>query len=494
MSARRVLVSMGAALAFASSAHAQGWRVLVDTRAQATSYRGWRVDSIPASDTISGSTGGPETPDGYVARCDGSGFCRFWRPGPEARGIPVVTTTDATAWGLGIAGLSLHGRTRLGADLGKGDPWYGPDRALELVEGYADLDRTHYELRAGRQVVAGRLGWWGIDGGRAWLRDLAHGLDASIYGGWGLARSSNLTATSAALNPLGDFQTSRRQSAVGATARWQTTRGSLEGQYHREVSGVDGGVVIERASVSAEGVISRAVGVTGGGTYDIASGLWGSWDLGARASLGPWHATGQIRQYRPLFDLWSVWQAFSPVPYHAVNGSLAVRPFRAIALRVTGERYAFDATETSTPLVSIVDAGWRMSVGATWTPRPALTLDGEVRREFGVGAYANSIQGNVTWMPRERWTLHADAGHLERPLEYRYDVSTLNWLGAGADWRADDRLALGVAADSWSETRARPDAAAFSWDQFRLSARITWLLVSDADRVPLPPGRPRSPR
>lgn len=494
MRARRILTLLGAVVTCATAVHAQGWRVLVDTRAQATSYRGWRVDSIPVSDTVSGSTGGPETPDGYVARCDGGPVCRFWRPGPEARGIPLVTTTDATAWGLGIAGLSLHARTRLGVDLGKGDPWYGPDRALELVEGYADLDRTRYELRAGRQVVAGRLGWWGIDGGRAWVRDPAHGLEASLYGGWGLARSSNLTATSEALNPLGDFQTSRRQSALGATARWQTTRGSIEGQYHREVSGVDGGVVIERAAVSSEAVITRGVGVTGGATYDVASGLWGSWDLGARASLGPWHATAQVRQYRPLFDLWSVWQAFSPVPYHAVNGSLAFRPARTIAFRTTGERFWFAPADVSTPLVTVVDAGWRMSVGATWSPRTELTVDGEVRREFGVGAYANSVQGNVTWVPRPRWTLRADAGHLERPLEYRYDVSTLNWFGAGTDWRAGDRLALGVAADRWSETRARPDAAGFSWDQLRLSARVTWLLVSDADRLPLPPGRPRSPR
>ena len=32
------------------------------------------------------------------------------------------------------------------------------------------------------------------------------------------------------------------------------------------------------------------------------------------------------RQYRPHFDLWTIWGAFSPVPYHAVNGSVWVRP------------------------------------------------------------------------------------------------------------------------------------------------------------------------
>lgn len=135
-----------------------------------------------------------------------------------------------------------------------------------------------------------------------------------------------------------------------------------------------------------------------------------------------------------------------------------------------------------------------MSYGATWTPRADLTVDAELRREFGVGAYANSIQGTVVWLPRPRLTVRANAGHLERPLEYRYDVSTLDWLGVGTDWRASERVTLGGAVDRWAEERDRPDAAAFSWDQLRLSLRMTWLLVSDADRLPLPPGRPRSAR
>ena len=473
---------------------AQGWRVVLDSRLQATSFRGWRIDSIPATDTVTGTSGGPETPDGYVARCDGGPVCRFWRPGAEQRGAPAVLTADATLWGLGVAGLSLHARTRFGTDLGAGDPWYGPDRTVELVEGYADLARERYQLRAGRQVVSGRLGWWGLDGVRGWARDGRRGLEASAYVGWGLARSSNLTVTSDALNPLGDFQTGERQGAWGATARWSGVHGALEAQYHREWSGVDGGVTVERTALSAEHAIAGPLSASAGAIYDLASGLWGSWDLGARYGAGRVSASARVRQYRPLFDLWSVWQAFSPAAYHAAEGAIGVRLDPRVALRLGGERYWYDATETSTPLVTVEDAGWRVSYGATWDPRADLTIDGELRREFGVGAYANSVQGSVIWRPRPGWTLRANAGHLERPLEYRYDVSTLDWLGAGADWRASDRATVGGAVDRWSEARDRPDAAAFSWDQVRLSFRLTWLLASDADRLPLPRGRPRSPR
>ena len=491
---RALRTALLAALLLPAPLLAQGWRVLLDSRVQATSFRGWRVDSIPVTDTVTGAGGGTETPDGYVARCNGAPYCRYWRPGADQRGAPALVTADATLWGLGLAGLSFHARTRFGADLGAGDPWYGPDRTVELVEGYADLERERYQVRAGRQVVSGRIGWWGIDGVRGWARDATLGLEASAYAGWGLARSSNLTVTSDALNPLGDFQTGMRQGAWGATARWSEPHGSLEAQYHREWSGVDGGVTVERAAVSAEHTIVGPVSASGGAIYDLASGLWGSWDFGARYGAGRVSASARVRQYRPLFDLWSVWQVFSPVAYHAAEGGVGVRVSPRVALRVGGERYWYDAPETSTPLVTVEDAGWRMSYGATWTPRADLTVDGELRREFGVGAYANSVQGSVVWLPRPHLTVRANAGHLERPLEYRYDVSTLNWLGLGTDWRACDRVTLGGAVDRWAEERARPDAAAFSWDQLRLSLRMTWLLVSDADRLPLPPGRPRSSR
>ena len=38
-------------------------------------------------------------------------------------------------------------------------------------------------------------------------------------------------------------------------------------------------------------------------------------------------------------------------------------------------------------------------------------------------------------------------GRLERPLEYRYDVATLRWIGIGADWRPDPRITIGATTD-----------------------------------------------
>jgi hypothetical protein len=487
----RWVLTLLALLVTGSDAVAQGWRVRLDLRGQATSFRGWRIDSLPVADTVSGGTGGPETPDGYVARCDGGAFCRYWRPGAEVRGIPTVLTTEAALFGLGVEGLSFHLLARNGTDLAGGSPWYGPDRGIELLEGYADLQRERTQLRVGRQVTSSRLGWWGFDGGRGWVRDTERGLEASIYGGWGLARSSNLTAVSDALNPLGDFQTAERQWALGGTARWSRPRGSVQLGYHREVSGVDGGITVERGAVEFEGVATRHLTATGGGVYDLAAGLWGSWDVGLAATVDRWHASARVRQYRPLFDLWSVWQAFSPSAYRAIEGGLGVRLAPAVALRVSGAKYEFEESATSTPLVTIEDGGWRNGLGVTWTPNAKWTVDAEAERGFGVGASQSSIEGTATWRPTPKWSARVSAGRLERPLEYRYDVATLRWVGVGADWRPDPRLTASVGLDQWNEARDRPDAAAFDWGQTRLLVRLSWLLSSDADQQPLPRGRPR---
>lgn len=490
---RRALLVAVATLAIAPPVQGQGWRLSLDARSQAVTYRGWQVDSIPATDTVTGSTGGPESPDGFVVTCDPTThYCRFWRPGSATRAIPSILTADGTLWGLGIAGLSLRANARVGADLAGGRPWYGPDRTVELVEGYADYDRGRLEARAGRQLVSGRLGWWGIDGVRGSVRTADRTLELSGYGGWGLARSANLTATSAALNILGDFQTGKRQWATGAIARWSPPRGSIQAEYHREWSGVDGGITIERAAAGGELQATRQVAFTGGAIYDLASGLWGSWDLGTNVAMGRrLSANARIRQYRPLFDLWSVWQVFSPVPYHAMDGGLGFRLDPRLSLRASGERYWFPDTRTETPLVSVEDAGWRTSIGATWTPRPGLDVDLDLHREFGVGSYSNSEQGAVTWLPAAGWTLSFDGGHLRRPLDYRYDVARLWWIGVGVDHHLSDRLRIGITADRYDEARQRPDAAGASWDQARLALRVSWLFVSGADRLPLPPGRPR---
>ena len=145
----------------------QGYQLRLDLRAQAVSYRGVTLDSIPAADTLSGVGGGPVTPDGIAALCVPSApYCSFYRPGPIQRSGPLSTTADFTAWGLGVSGLSVHVLARGGADLGSAAvSWPGTNPAVQLLEGYAEYAQPRYLVRLGRQVQPAPIGFTGFDGG-----------------------------------------------------------------------------------------------------------------------------------------------------------------------------------------------------------------------------------------------------------------------------------------------------------------------------------------
>jgi hypothetical protein len=60
-------------------------------------------------------------------------------------------------------------------------------------------------------------------------------------------------------------------------------------------------------------------------------------------------------------------------------------------------------------------------------------------------------------------------------------------VGVDAAVRASERLRIALTGAQYFETRRRPDAGAFDWNQFRLLAQVTWVFGSDADHLRLPP-------
>ena len=478
------------------SAEAQGYRLRLDSRAQRVSYRGVTPDSIPATQTVTAPTGGRQTPDGFAVRCPpGGAHCFFFRPGPEVRGGPMVTSGDLTLWGLGLRGLSVRMNARVGVDLGDSDVWPGIEPAVQLVEAYAEYAQRIFTARGGRQLLVNRLGIVGFDGGRVTAREGRYGFDGDAYVGLGLARATALPVSSPVLNPLDDFQPRRRQILAGAGVGWSGRNIDLRLDYQREVDRDSRNFVSERAALSLDFRPLRRWALTAGLDYDLANTWFGNADAVVRYTT-PWiTVAGGLRQYRPHFDLWTIWGAFSPVPYHAAHTAVWVRPVPQVELRGRWERYAFSETETETPLVAVDDDGWRLGVGITYSPDPAWTLDAGYREEYGPGASSNGFEGAVTFVPRSTLSLTAYGSTLDRPLEFRFEEASVDALGLDAEWSPTSRLRIGVGAVRYDEVRERPDAAAFDWDQTRLHARVTLLLRSDTDAVPLPPAlrvRPRA--
>jgi hypothetical protein len=469
-------------------AEAQGYRLRLDSRAQRVSYRGVTVDSILAPQAVTAPTGGRQTPDGFAIRCPVSSlYCYFFRPGSEITGGPMVSSADLTLWGFGVRGLSLRMNGRIGVDLARSGAWPGTEPAVQLIEAYAEYAHRVFTVRGGRQLVANRLGTMGFDGGHVALRSDRYGLEADAYVGLGLARATALPVTSPVLNPLDDFQPRSRQVLAGVALGHASPVVDIRADYQREVDRDTRNFVSERAALSIDVRPRQRWSVSAGVDYDLANTWFGNAEAAVRYTA-PWiTVAGGARQYRPSFDLWTIWGAFSPVPYHAVNTAVWIRPVRGLELRGRWEGYAFSGTGTQTPLVDVDTDGWRVAAGITYTPTPAWTLDAGYREERGPGASSHGFEGAATYLPIPVLSLTAYASTLDRPLEFRFDDASADAFGLDAEWSATDRLRIAVGLARYTENRDRPDAAAFDWDQTRLHARVTLLLHSDADALPLPP-------
>jgi hypothetical protein len=470
----------------ATTAPAQGYRVRLDSRVQGVSWRGLTSGTIPRADAIEQPNGGFLTPDGRAAFC-GEIICTFFAPGPVLRGLPWVTQADISIWGVGVPGLSLRANARWATDLGDDATWPGTEPDLQVVEGYLEYARAGLTARAGRQFLTSRLGAYGLDGARAALRDAGRGVELVGYLGWGLARGSVLPVTDPALNPLDDFQPRDRQIVAGVEA--SLTRGPVDAraEYRREVDPATDYFVSERASASLLLRPVRRLTVAAGGEYDLAFGAVGSAEATVTWIASGYTLSGGVRRYRPFFDLWTIWGAFSPVPYHTIHASGSITPVGRLTIRARGERYRFDDAEVFTPGVTVEDRGWRFESGATWTPAEQWLVDGSYQAEFGPGASSRGFTGQVTWSPTPRWSVSAHGARLKRPLELRFNDAELTMLGMDAEYRPDGRWRIGVQATRYDETRDRPDATALDWDQLRLAGRISLLFGTNADRVRLAP-------
>ncbi len=70
---------------------------------------------------------------------------------------------------------------------------------------------------------------------------------------------------------------------------------------------------------------------------------------------------------------------------------------------------------------------------------------------------------------------------LERPLEFRFDEANVWAYGVRARYRPADAVSVSFGLRQYDETRERPDAARFDWDQLRVEAGVTLFLGSGAD-------------
>jgi hypothetical protein len=318
-------------------------------------------------------------------------------------------------------------------------------------------------------------------------------VEFTAYGGWGLGQAAVLSVASPALNPLDEWRPRKRQLVGGAEAMWSSDAGDVRAEYRREIDPEDDNFVSERAAAVATWRF-RDVRATGGFDYNIAEGRFGSADVSATYAQPSYSVTATARRYRPYFSLWTLWGAFSPSGYNAVNTSVRYAPNARYTFRARGELYWYDSAGVSTALVrTLQDRGWRTSGGATALLDARWSIDGSLGWEFGTGAAGRYAELSADFAHTDALTIGGQLGVVDRPLELRFYDATSRWIGVHGTWQ------LGQGRRIWSDVsfigdkRDRRDRAASSLDQLRVRAGMSMTFGRGIDRVPLPPARPRVP-
>ena len=473
-----------------ASVDAQSYRARVDAGAQAVSFRGLVADSIPIASAVPSANGGLQTPDGHAVRCGAGAFCYFMRPGPELRSIPLTTSASIVLWGIGVQGLTLRASGRYLEDLAGDVVWPGAQPPpAQLLEGYLEYQRAAMTARAGRLLVASRLESIGFDGALVRGRWDRAALDFAGYGGWGLGQAAALPVMSPALNPLDEWRPRDRQIVSGAEATWLHRLVDVRVEYRQEIDPEDDNFVSQRTALSF-GARATSWRALGGVDYNIAEGQVGSADLTLTYWQQRFSVSGGARRYQPYFSLWTIWGAFSPIPYNAVNATAEVRATSDLSLHVRGEAYRYENADVSTAIVpDLEDRGWRATAGATATIGSQWTVYGNLGAEFGPGAAGRFVDGWVTFSPTVSYSFDLYGGTLARPLELRFYDATTRWIGGRASWQVNAERRLWGDVGLFDDNRDRPDASASSLDQVRLRAGVSLAFGSRGERIPLPPAR-----
>lgn len=469
---------------------AQSVRISGSSNARYIELRPFLRDSVPA-DTAVGAGLLRQMPDGRVVRCiPGEAFCRDVRPGAVTSTTPVIHDIEISAWGFG-QGLrlfsQLRGRTSLG---GNRELWPRGDRALDVMALYGEMTRNRLRLRAGRQWKVSGLGFYNFDGVAAEFRPVTTA-SFEVYGGRSLVRGLNEARTSGALESIEPLSVPDAGLLMGIHARYRpSTRFALSGVYQVDFRGDRRALYSELAAF--DGVFrSRAGSAEASVEIDAATAALNQARLQLRSRvIGQTTLFAEARRYRPYFELWTIWGAFSPVGFDEARGGLtwADRMGRLIVRGEASYRDYEDVGSSPTVDGALRSTGWGLGASASWSPAREWRVDGSYRVETGVGAARRDGLAGVRRDFGDRGSIALQGTVFQRLYEFRLDEGTVAGAGAEGTYRLNDRLRASASVTAYRHFGAM--ASSVDWTQRRASVRLAWVLGQEPGNGQ-PAGGPR---
>ncbi len=478
-----LLAGMAGALLFGADAGAQEVRVQGTTSLRYVEARPFVRDSL-LMDEVGGTGFLRQAADGGVVRCVvGDRFCRGMRPGTVVATVPATQDLEMSAWGFG-EGIRVHaqarGRSALG---GSGDFWPRADDRFDLLSAYGELNRERYRIRAGRQWATSGLGFYNFDGlaalGRPWT-----GLSVEARLGRSLVRGLNEPRTGGALAAIDDLAPEEPGIMLSAEARFQPSpRLSLAALYHRDIRRDRAGLYSELAG--GQGVFRWGSGsLEGSLEADLATGQLNEGLLRVRPPpLGPIAAAVTARRYRPYFELWTIWGAFSPVGFDEARVDLSrVVSSREVLVRARASYRRYHDPGTATSVGRFRHEGWGVGADAGWFPAGSWRIDGGYRLEVSYGSTHSEGHASVRRGLGDRGHLALHGLAFQRMYEFRLEEGIVIGAGAEGSISLSERSRIAGGLTSYRHLD-RGVQAGMDWTQLRGNVRVEWTVGAEPGRT-----------
>ena len=380
---RRTLALAFTALLLAPTALlAQGYSGELRVRADAVGFQGLQRDSVAESE-VSGEGVARRLSDGTLVTCLEGDYCRWYGSTDSETIYPMYQDLRVTAW-PGVEGLSLHTqlRTRFGSD----DAWPRSGQDFDAIAAYVSYRKSDFLVQGGRLLHTSSLGYRNFDGGALAWNGLGP-LRLEAYGGWSLGIGLDAPRNGDLLAESDEFAPQKRALIYGFEGGVDLDRTFVASvTYQREIRTDRSALYSERIG----GTVRSLVGPTAldaAVTYDL---VYKELNL-ARLQMTTPVAGGfglllEGRHYKPFFEYWTIWGAFSPVAYNEGRAMLTwSQPAWGLSLEAGGGYRDYDEADAGVDFGSIKEDGWRLYGGAHWVNGPWY-LDGGYRSETGFGS------------------------------------------------------------------------------------------------------------
>ncbi|MBI3566908.1 MAG: hypothetical protein HY084_01730 [Gemmatimonadetes bacterium] len=470
---RRLRLVLCALLPVAASA--QGVRVTGVTYIQTVELRPLVNDSISTYYTT-GSGEWRTLADGTPVRClSGNDFCTYQRSGANIFAAPLVQDLSFASWGIG-EGLSIHadvrGRTQLTTE---GLIYPRGDRNFELMDAYAELERSWGRGRLGRQWLTGALGVYTFDGADLMLRRNKFSVEG--WAGRALEAGLNNTFASAELAGIENIPPDQDGYIFGVRGRFRPDAiTAVSATYQRVLIADHSGLYSERAAFDAT-TRTHGAAIDVAGTYDFVTGEWNEARLRVgRAGLHALGVSAEVRHSVPFFETWTIWGAFTPVGFNEARATLDWRmQGMPIVISAHGAYRKYAGTDAG---LTLRTNGWRAGADVMWQGSGAISGYASYDVDIGDGASSNDVRATLRWSGDGERTFGITGSAVQNIYEFRIGTGRVIGGGVDAAWPIAPDLRLmadwGLYRQLFSIGAPGPD-----WTQRRASVRLEWTLGRD---------------